>query len=148
MKRWTFSHEELIEIGAAIGTWKDTIDNIEDGDLEEHYQICDTIAEKLQQMRQAIRREWLEQEGASPYTFLDEAAITIRERGGLPYKVVNWGGGKWAVVSQDDPTRPVAEKLYDHQTHAHRRKRELIRVARLEEITHEELHQYYECDMH
>lgn len=145
MKQWTFSHYELGYLISGLALLRKEVDNFEEQDIEEHIKLCDDLQERLTEVQRTIRKEWLDTPEASPYAHRDHAVVLVKDRSKNPYMVAKWGEKKWAVVERDNPTRPVAEKLYDYATHAQRQKRNLNRAALLaEEISPTEVTEYFE----
>jgi hypothetical protein len=136
-QQWTLTYNDLMRLIFALcshvrETRTEGIPNCTPAEVEEDIAESDALAYRLKEIQDAFRKDKEDEDDiTSPWMERDLALITIRPKSGdEPYMVMKWGE-KWAVVDKENPVRPVGEHLYDHSTHAHRKKRELNKAARM-----------------
>lgn len=137
-QQWTLSDSDLMRLIFALRSHmreiqKEGIPNCTPAEIEEDIAESNALAYRLKEIRDAFRKDKEDEDDiTSPWMERDLALITIKPKSGdEPYTVMKWGEEKWAVVDKANPVRPVGEHLYDHSTHAHRKKRELNKAARM-----------------
>ncbi len=135
--QWTLTDNELHNLVMAIishqrETRHEGIPNCTPAEVEEYIQSFEGLATKLNEIRRAFRIDREDEDDfTSPWMERDQVLITIKPKPGDEiYTVIPWGD-QWAVVEKANPVRPVGEHLYAASTHAHRKKRELNKAARM-----------------
>jgi hypothetical protein len=136
-QQWTLTYNDLMRLILALRshireTQAEGIPNCSSAEIEEDIAESNALAYRLKEIQDAFRKDKEDEDDiTSPWMERDLALITIRPKpGDEPYTVMKWGE-EWAVVDKENPVRPVGEHLYDHSTHAHRKKRELNKAARM-----------------
>lgn len=132
-KQWILSDLDLHRIGLAlhrdiIQTEKEGIPNVSVQEFQKHVQELRDLADRLNEIRNALRKDWDEGE----WVKRDQAVVRITQKpGDEPYTIAPWGLDRWIVVAKDDPEcRPVNQHYYTVKTHAHRAKRRLNKAVR------------------
>lgn len=136
-QQWTLTYNDLMRLILALHshmreTRTEGIPNCTPSEVEADIAESDALACRLKEIQDAFRKDKENEDDiTSPWMERDLALITIKPKpGDEPYTVMKWGE-KWAVVDKEHPVRPVGEHLYDHSTHAHRKKRELNKAVRM-----------------
>jgi len=136
-KQWSLTDSDLMRLIFALRSHmreiqKEGIPNCTPAEIEEDIAESSALAYRLKEIQDAFRKDVEDPEDpTSPWMPRDEVLLTVKPKpGDEPYGVMPWGE-KWAVVDKENPVRPVGEHLYDHSTHAHRKKRELNKTARM-----------------
>ncbi len=135
-QQWALTYNDLMRLILALHshvqeTGTEGIPNCTPAEVEADIAESNALAYRLKEIQDAFRKDKEDDDITSPWMERDLALITIKPKPGDElYGVMRWGE-KWAVVDKENPVRPVGEHLYDHSTHAHRKKRELNKAARM-----------------
>jgi hypothetical protein len=141
MKKWILSYSDLMYLILALKSYDEKIRANENNltsagtlgaDVEEYLAEGDALQKRLYEIQQTLRKEREDEDDyTSPWLERDQAIVTVVPKpGDETYAVMPWDN-QWAVVEKANPVRPVGEHLYTKATHAHRKKRELNRAARM-----------------
>lgn len=135
--QWTLTYNDLVRLVFALDSHMREIKakgipNCTPAEIEEDIAESNALAYRLKEIQDAFRKDKEDEDDiTSPWMERDLALITLKPKPGDEiYGVVKWEN-QWAVVELSNPSRPVGEHLYTHATHAHRKKRELNKAARM-----------------
>lgn len=137
MKQWVLTNNDLHRLVHALISHmreveREGIPNCTAEEVAEYNRESNELASRLNEIIRAFRQDYLDD--GPWHVERDQAIVTIAPKPGDEiYKVVAMGD-KWAIIDQTNPGRPVGEHLYSAATHAHRKKRELNKAARLNRV--------------
>ncbi len=135
-KQWIFSDLDLLTLILALQTDIQETERSDDFSSSEKVELISKrheLAHRLQDVRNAFRKDTFYDEETGPNTWLERDQAVLRmtpKPGDEPYTVVPWGPDRWVIVERANPGRPVNEHIYTQKTHAYRKKRELNKAAR------------------
>jgi hypothetical protein len=136
-KQWTLTDSDLMRLIYALRshvreTQAQGIPNCTPTEIAQDIEESNALAYRLKEIRDAFRKDVEDEEDiTSPWMERDLALVTIKPKPGDEIYTVIPVGDKWAVIEKANPGRPAGEHLYTQPTHAHRKKRELNKAARM-----------------
>lgn len=143
-QQWSLTYSDLMRLILALRSHMreveaEGIPNCTKAEIEADIAESSALAYRLKAIQNAFRKDKEdEEEITSPWMERDLAVVSLAPKPGDETYTVVHQGDKWAVVELANQSRPVGEHLYTASTHAHRKKRELNKAARMAQWPMEE----------